>query len=193
MTDAFSLDRVTAKAAVFDEKKLEWMNGIYMRDCPTDSILQDVVNIWKGEGLIGKDRSANDPYLRTVVSLLKERSRTLMELAGRAAYFFADPRVYEEKAVKKHFKENTVDLIRTVVEKLERVDSFDHKTLEDLYRKYAEGAGVSVGKLIHPTRLAVTGVSYGPGLFELLEVLGKTTVLRRMRKAIDWLESQKRE
>ena len=190
MIDTFSLDRVTPKAAVFDEKKLEWMNGMYMREISVDSILQDVVRMWVDQGVVEKEATADEPYLRTVVSLLKDRSRTVNELAESATYFFNDPESYEEKAMKKHFKGDAVELLRTLIEILQQSDPFDHEVLERLYREHAEASELAVGKLIHPTRLAVTGVSYGPGLFELLEALGKETVLRRMKRAIDWLESR---
>ena len=191
MIETFSLERVTPKAAVFDEKKLEWMNGLYMRETSIDSILQDVVGIWKDQRVIEKDGPEDNPHLRAVIGLLKDRSRTLNELAEEAAYFFADPETYDEKAVKKHFRGDAVNVLKGLVEKLEQTDSFDYQALENLYREHAEFLGLAVGKLIHPTRLAVTGISYGPGLFELLETLGKETVLRRMKKAIDWLEGRK--
>ena len=190
MIASFSLDRVSPKAAVFDEKKLEWMNGLYMRERSVGSLLQDAICIWKNQGIIEMDRPVGDPYLQAVVNLLKDRSRTIQELAEGATYFFADPEIYEDKAVKKHFKANARDRLKVLTERLQRSDSFDHKVLENMYRGYAEELDQSVGKLIHPTRLAVTGVSYGPGLFELLEVLGRETVLRRMKKAIEWLESR---
>lgn len=185
---AFTLDRISPKAAVFDVQKLEWMNGLYLRECSVDSILPEVVHLWKDQGMIEKERPEHDPYLWTVVKLLKDRSRTIKELAESATYFFCDPESYEEKAVKKHFKGEAVNLLSLLVKKLEQTEAFDHETLEQLYRNEAEAVELSVGKLIHPTRLAVTGVSHGPGLFELLEALGRESVLRRIRKTIDWLE-----
>ena len=190
IVEAFSLDRISPKAAVFDVKKLEWMNGLYLRECSVDSLLPDVISLWKDQGMIGKEREESDPYLKTVVGLLKDRTRTVNELAGSAGYFFADPDSYEEKAAKKHFKGEALNLLKLLLDRFGGVEPFDHETLERLYRQEAETEGVGVGKLIHPTRLAVTGVSFGPGLFELLEALGRETVLRRMRAAIDWLEQR---
>ncbi|UCE19710.1 MAG: glutamate--tRNA ligase [Gemmatimonadota bacterium] len=189
ITEIFSLDRVTPKAAVFDEKKLEWMNGMYMRETSVDSILRDVVRMWVDQGIVARETTTDDPYLRTVVSLLKDRSRTVNELAESATYFFRDPESYEEKAIKKHFKGNAAVTLKSLCEILQQSDSFDHQVLEEVYRAQAETLEIGVGKLIHPTRLAVTGVSYGPGLFELLEALGKENVLRRMKRAVEWLES----
>ncbi len=186
--EAFSLEKVSPKAAVFDEKKLEWMNGLYMQERPVETVVGDVVERWKSEGLVPKDAAAGQTRFAAVVSLLKDRSKTLNELAANAAYFFADPTEYDEKSVRKHFRGESVALLKALAAKLDAVESFDRASLETLYRAHAEEAGVSAGALIHPTRLAVSGVSFGPGLFELLEVLGKETIARRMRRAIEWVE-----
>jgi len=78
-------------------------------------------------------------------------------------------------------------VLKALAQKLEPDESFTHHTLEDTFSEYSELVEISGGKLIHPTRLAVSGTTFGPGLFELMEVLGKETVLRRMNAAIDWL------
>ena len=187
IVEHFSLDRISPKSSVFDEQKLDWMNGLYMQDRSVDSIIEDVVKLWKEKGLIGSESKKEEPYFRTVVGLLKDRSKKITELAENARYFFCDPEDYEEKAVKKHWKENTTDIVGELTKRMESIDTFTQESLEKLYREYAEETGLSGGKLIHPTRLAVSGVSFGPGLFELLEVLGKDVVIRRMKTAIELL------
>ena len=189
--DAFTLDRITPKASVFDEKKLEWMNGHYLRERSIDSIVSDVVTLWKEMGIVEKDRTPDEPYFGTVVSLLKDRSKRITDLATVSAYFFVDPADYEAKAVKKHFKRETIQVLDTLIGKFESIPSFDRDSIETVFREYVEESGMSAGKLIHPTRLAVSGISYGPGLFELLETLGKETVIRRMKLAIEWIEENK--
>ncbi|MBD3393531.1 MAG: glutamate--tRNA ligase [Chitinivibrionales bacterium] len=191
MIQAFSLEKVSPKASVLDEKKLAWMNGLYLQDASVDSLRGTVVQWWKDAGVVGAEAGADDPHFAKVISLMKDRSKTIAELTENAAYFFADPAAYEEKAARKHFKERAPELLRTLARALEQAPSFDHASLEEIYRAQAEEAGVSAGKLIHPTRLAVTGVSFGPGLFELLEVLGRETVVRRMHRAAERVEKGK--
>lgn len=188
--DIFSLERVAPKASVFDEQKLEWMNGLYMQDVSNDSIVNDVVELWKEKGLFEVDKVVDDTYIQKVITLLKGRSKTNVELADNAVYFFKDPTTYEEKAVKKRWKGDANEIMKALIERMEKVDDFNANFLEDLYRSYADEAGVSGGKLIHPTRLAVSGVSFGPGLFEMLEVLGRETVIRRMKAAVEWLRKR---
>lgn len=185
--EAFSLERISPKSSVFDEKKLDWMNGLYMQDRSVDSIIEDVVKMWKDKGFIDNESKTDEPYFCTVVSLMKDRSKKVTELAENARYFFIDPEVYEEKAVKKRWKENTADIMRELIMRIDSIDTFDRESLEEVYRGYAEETGLSGGKLIHPTRLAVSGVGFGPGLFELLEALGKEVVIRRMKRALERL------
>lgn len=185
--EAFTLDRISPKSSVFDEKKLDWMNGLYMQDRTVNSIIDDVVTQWKDNGFIDKESKADEPYFHIVISLMKDRSKRMTELAQNAKYFFIDPETYEEKAVKKRWKEDTPGIIYELITKLEAADPFTMEKLEEIYRQYAEETGLSGGKLIHPTRLAVSGVSFGPGLFELLEALGKEVVIRRMRAAVERL------
>ena len=189
--DSFSIERITPKASVFDEKKLEWMNGHYMRERSVESIIEGVVSMWKEMGLIEESRRSDEPYFHTVVGLLKDRSKRVVDIAGVSSYFFVDPDDYEGKAAKKYFKEDALIILETLVERFESAESFDHDSIESIYKDYAEESGLSAGKLIHPTRLAVSGISFGPGLFELLEALGKETVIRRMKAAINWIKTKK--
>ena len=189
LVESFSLDHVSPKAAVFDEKKLEWMNGLYLAERSAASLLTEVVPVWKERGWLEQERAADDPSLATVIDLLKVRSRKVTELADGAEYFFRDPETYEAKAAGKHFTVETAPLLSALREKIAGVPSFDRESLDTLYREYAELTQLSAGRLIHPTRLAISGVSFGPGLFELMEALGRETVERRMTKAIAYIAS----
>jgi glutamyl-tRNA synthetase len=188
LVKAFSMDHISAKAAVFDEKKLEWMNGLYMTERSAASLAAEVMPLWKERGWIDAARAENDPYITTVIDLLKVRSKKVTELAENASYFFKDPESYEEKAAKKQFKPETAAQLAGLLEVIGRCPSFDHAALETAFREYAEQSNQQVGNLIHPTRLAISGVSFGPGLFELMATLGRETVVRRMKAAIAFIE-----
>ena len=189
LIEAFSLEHISPKAAVFDEKKLEWMNGRYLEEASAEALVGDVALLWKEKGMIGQERSSNDPYLKTVVGLLKGRSKRLNELADSAGYFFNDPEKYEEKAEKKYFTKDAAGILSAVKDKVSASGTFTQESLEQIYREIAGATGLSSGALIHPTRLAISGVSFGPGLFELMEVLGKAVVIRRIEKAIKRIQS----
>ena len=188
---AFTLERISAKSAVLDEKKLEWMNGHYLNQRSVDSLIASVAEHWRKSGWIAEGTPADTPYHRTVIGLLKSRARKVSDIAENSAYFFSDPKEYDPQGTKKHFTPQTADVLKKLLVRLELIPEFTHACLEAVYRILAEETGLAAGKLIHPTRLAVSGVGAGPGLFELLEVLGKETVTRRLTTAVEWLEKQR--
>jgi len=189
LIEAFSLDHVSPKAAVFDEKKLEWMNGLYMAERSAASLLGEVVPLWKERGWVAPDRDRNDPYFKAIIDLLKVRSKKVTELIDNADYFFREPERYEENAAKKHFTPESAPILSALTVRIESLAVFNAASLETIYHAHAEETMIPIGQLIHPTRLALTGVSFGPGLFELMEVLGRETVIRRMKKAVLYIES----
>jgi len=179
---AFTLDRVQAKAAVFDETKLEWMNGVYLQKRTAAELLGDVLPLWREHGVPEADL-ADRERLERIVDLFRARSKKIGEIADQAVYFFRDPVGYEEGAAKKHFKPAALPLLDALLERLAAQEPFSTPALEALFRRLAGELGVSAGRLILPARLAVSGVSFGPGLFEMLEALGREAVLRRLRRA----------
>jgi len=187
----FSLEHISPKPAVFDEKKLEWMNGLYMAERPAASLVPEIVQVWKERGWVNKDNDHDSPFYLTVIDLLKVRSKKITELIDNSEYFFKDPVSYEEKAAKKQFKPETAQLLKIVLDKMESMAIFDAAALEKIYLEYSEKLKIQPGQIIHPTRLAITGVSFGPGLFELMAALGKETVIRRIKKAMSFIETMK--
>ena len=104
------------------------------------------------------------------------------------AYFFVDPQNYDEKVIKKYWNDvNVSDRLYAFYERLNDLEVFISDIIEKTLRNLADELAISAAKLIHPTRLALTGFGVSPGLFELMEVLGKKTVLRRIKKAIQQL------
>jgi len=185
---AFSLENISPKGAVLDEKKLEWMNGLYLTELSSEALLADVCRLWKKKGIIPADKAESDPYLLTVIRMLKDRSKRLTEIVDNSNYFFKDPESYEENAAKKHFTPQAANVLKALLEKISQSEPFSHEALNAMYHDHAAKTGIQIGELVHPTRLAISGVSFGPGLFEMMEVLGKEVVKRRMKIAIDKLQ-----
>jgi glutamyl-tRNA synthetase len=105
------------------------------------------------------------------------------DFATDAGYFFADPEKYDKEARTKNWKPGTAVQLMEVRARLSGLEPFDHASVEAAVRGTAEALSVGASRLIHPLRLALTGVSKGPGLFELMAVLGKETCLRRIERA----------
>lgn len=184
---SFSLEQVSPKASVFDEKKLEWMNGLYLAERSSDSLVPEIMPVFKEKGWVDSQTPDNDPYILRVIDLMKVRSKRLTDMTESSVYFFKDPVCYDEKAQKKYFSADTADILTTIENALSSLEPFTCQNMELKYHEISEKLNVASGKLIHPTRLAVSGVSFGPGLFELLETLGKETVIRRLITATNYI------
>jgi len=180
---SFSLERINKSGAVFNLEKLDWLNAEHLRS-KTDSELARLLR----EELIAQEIPLTDKiteeYLAKVVSCMKERVKFIKEIPVNAPYFFSRPETYEEKGVQKGWKEDTPKLLEAYSAKIDAMESPSKEDWETALRSAAEENGVGAGKLIHPVRLVVSGVSSGPGLFEILDALGKDEVLYRIETGI---------
>ena len=184
LTAAFSVDGLLKRDAVFDEKKLIWLNGEHMRLRPVDEVLDDAIPIWIAEGwLTEAEVCERRDALTRIVKMLQPRLHTLQDLK-HTGYFFVDPENYDPTAAKKHWKADTPMRVQMMIDRLRDLDAFGESDVEGATRSLAGELGMSASKLIHPTRLALCGVGFGPGLFELMAVLGRETCVRRLKKAL---------
>lgn len=190
LIEAFDLSGISKKSAVFDEKKLEWMNGQYLNKIDNEELLQRVQLYLTDAGFITPNFvSENKEYLLRIVGLLKTRIRRLTEFSKLSRYFFTEPEEYEEVGVQKHWKDPMlIERFYSLIDRLAEIQEFSQGNIEKAIRSLAEQMNISAAKLIHPMRLAITGYSASPGLFEIMEILGQETVLRRLRKAIEYLK-----
>lgn len=186
----FSLDAVSKHAAVYDVQKLTWLNSQYINTVPQERLAEAALPFFRAAGLIGEALSAAEKeYFLRVLAAVRSRARTLVELVDMAAYFFRDDLTYDPKGVQKVFKPPGVpELLRQGGEALSRVQPFGVTETEAAYRKLIESLGISGGALIHPTRLALTGRTVGPGLFDVISLLGKDRCVKRLRRAAEWIE-----
>ncbi|MBI4530652.1 MAG: glutamate--tRNA ligase [Candidatus Latescibacteria bacterium] len=189
LIEAFSIEGIIAKDAVFDEHKLEWLNGLYLKEKPAEEVFDQVVGIWETEGWMNGRRVAEEKdWLIRVIGFVKERSRRFPDFVELGHYFFRDPDTYDEKVVRTYWTGETAKRIFLLANRLEVLGVFDAVTTEEVVRQTALELGIAAAQLIHPIRLAVSGMSFGPGLFELLAFLGKEAVVRRLRLAVERIE-----
>jgi len=189
LIELFTLEKINPKSAVFDEKKLEWLNGQYFLKRDVEFFLPIVKAEWAKAGI---DPNAwPESYFRTAISLLKDRSKRIPDFVAYGMYFFKEPEAYEEKAAKKHFGPGSDALLEALRSGIAALPAFDIASLETLYKETAEKLGKKGGDLIHPTRLAISGLPFGPGLYELMAALGRDAVLRRMQAASEAIRAGK--
>lgn len=188
----FELSKVNKKAAIYDTKKLTWMNGQYLTSESLAGIVGQVIPFMIKQGLISaQEAEERHDYVTAVVDAVRERVKTLQEVADASAYFFKDVTVYDEKGVSKHFaKAGRAQLLTLAKETLAGLQEFNLDTTEEAYRNLIERQGIKGGDLIHPTRLALTGRTVSPGLFEIMVLLGKEKCLDRLEKAIRFISEE---
>lgn len=181
---AFDIGQVKSSAAQMDLDKCEWMNGEYLRSMPADAFRAEFVNALQAGGRDPASYPAD--YIDQVRELMQVRTKLYAQIPADAGFFFCEDFEYDEKGVRKRLlKEGALDLLATVSDRLPSDGDFSAERIEHEVRAIAEERDVSPGQLIHPIRVAVSGLTYGPGLFEMLEVLGRERVVSRVQRAID--------
>ena len=204
LVEVFSLERVLRKSAIFDLEKLRWLNGQHLMRMPTEELLPKVEARLREEGVLpakggpaeGAAAAATDPVpldLPTLVELLKPRSRTVEELVAQARPYFLDELAYDPDAVRKHWLKDRQETLGRLENLLERLSAAEWtpEALEGAVRGLAEEMRVGAGKVIHPLRVALTGVAASPGIFDLLMLLGRARSLQRLQRAVAVLRSGK--
>lgn len=176
----FSLERVNKSAAIFDLKKLDWLNSEHIKRRDIPSLVQQIAPALHDKGW---DVSSEE-YLGAVVRLLQPRVTFVDQFITFGEYFFIDPQSFDESVLKKRWKEDSAKLILEFCSEISKLTAFDAVRLEAALKGVAEWSQANPGHLIHPVRLAVTGVGVGPGLYEVLELLGRETVIRRLETAV---------
>lgn len=186
MIDAFSLERINPKAVAFDEKKLQWMNGQHIHRSDDKFLADQMV---KGlETIEIKTSSFSEDYILAVVKLLKSRAHFLTDLPSMASYFFTTPKTFDEKAKSKNWGAGSRAIAQSVRNALEPLTEFNSTSIEQAFHALTESSGLRLGDLVGAVRLAVSGVSAGPGLWETFELLGKENVLSRIQDAEPLME-----
>ncbi len=179
---AFSLDRCKSSAARFDLKKLVWMNGEYIRQTPRGQYAEIFTARLRDAGLLrpGFPRETLDG----IIEQMQVRTKFYSEIPANCAYFFTEEYPVDPKAAAKRLAGPEVPgLLAAVAETFEKLPVFDIQSTHDALTAMGEARGAGLGALVHPVRVAVSGLAEGPGLFEMLALLGRETVCARLRRA----------
>ena len=183
----FDMNKMSHKGAVYDIKKLYWINGQYLNSLPLERIAKDAEPFFVAAGLITEEwlqEEANRNYLSHLVDVVRVRVKTLQEIVDASTYFFRDFAEYDEKGVRKFFTPEGIAQLEICRSRVAAQEAFDEASLETLYNTLAEEAGIALGKVIQPSRLALSGRTVTPGMFDMMVLLGKEKTLARMDQAI---------
>lgn len=120
-----------------------------------------------------------------MITLMKDRVKVLEDFVTFGKYFFEDPVDYDREGIEKYWKDKTSEILSEFVSRIEKIEDYTAPVIERELRSFADEKNIKAGDLIHPIRLAITGMRISPGLFEVMEVLGKETTIRRIKNALD--------
>ncbi len=184
LIEKFSLENIGKSAGIFDQEKLQALNGDHIQAMAPNRLYPYLKPFLEKAGY---DPGPGD-YIEKIIATLNQRSKTLVEMADAAGFYFADEIEYEEKAAKKFLKAGALEPVRLLAEKLTALDDFEEKALEDVFRAVMTETGLKLGKIAQPVRVALTGRTASPGIFEIIEIIGREKVLKRLAKAITFMK-----
>ncbi len=181
LIEYFTLEAVSKNPAVFDYAKLQWMNGVYIRETSVERLTELCRPFMEQAGLIEPDLSpAELERVTKIVAEMQTRLKTINEIAELTSYFFTDVN-YDEKALKNLNNELAPQILERLAAIIEEISEFTQEALEEEFAKLMSEFDVKLGKLIHPVRAAVTGRAVSPGIYETLLLVGRDEVIKRLR------------
>lgn len=184
----FSLERVSASPASFDPDKLWWLQGEYMKELAIEHKLNGVIRILSRANLIGVVDASLRAKLIAVINSLGDRLKVFSDILPYAGFFFCETLEYDPDAVKKSLrKPGVVELLEQIRSLIEHVGPFDAPTIEARLREFADANQLKASAIIHPLRVALSGRSVGPGVFELAAILGREACVSRIDQTLQML------
>lgn len=180
---AFSIEKCSRSGAKFDFEKGKWFNHQYIQTASNASIAEIFAKELQQKGI-----TADSAFVETIVGLVKERVNLLPELWGQASFFFVAPESYDEKVVKKRWKEDSAAQLNELCSVLEAIDDFSSANQEEIVKKWIEDKAYHLGNIMNAFRLAIVGESKGPHMFDITATIGKAETLKRLQTAISKIE-----
>jgi glutamyl-tRNA synthetase len=191
LIQAFGVDRILKKSAVFDPEKLTWLNRQHIERVPIDRLMELARGPLEEAGVPAAFIEASPERVLEVLDLVRERGNTVEAVALQAAPFLMDEISYEPEAVARFWKRpaEAAELLRAVEGPLSALAAFEPASLEAVIRELASEQEVGAGKVIHPLRVAVMGTGVSPEIFAVLSLMGRERTLRRIQGALGYLDA----
>jgi len=181
LIEMFSLEKVNKAGAIFDLTKLNWMNSQYLRSKSLDELADFLIPFLEKKNF----NYINREYLKKVIDLIKERIDLITELPDFANYMFEKPKDYDLNFLAKYWKNQSKEILQEYVAKLKSIDDFSHPNLHNFTQHFVDEHNLKLRDVIHPLRVMITGKGVGAGMFETMEVLGKSECIERIEYFLD--------
>jgi glutamyl-tRNA synthetase len=179
LLEYFDLEGLNKSPAVFDQKKLLWLNGYYIRNTQAKDLYE-----LSFEFLSQNCKNQNREYIEKAIEVMKPRVETLVDLAQSIEFFCSNPNVYEEKGIKKYTNQNTKPILNAFIDKIKKIE-LTHDNFQTLINNLANDSEEKVINVAQGIRIALIGKSAGPGLFEMIEILGIDESIKRIESFIE--------
>ena len=183
LIEKFTLSNIGQSPGVFDQEKLLALNAAHIKTVPPNRLVNRLSPFLKAHGYDIQP----SPFIESVIKTLNARSKTLKAMAESALFYFKDEISYDDKAANKFLRPGVLPSIQLLIQTLQALDRFEEKDLEGAFLAVMEQTGLKLGKIAQPVRIALTGKTASPGIFEIIEILGKDRVISRLKKAVDFI------
>lgn len=185
LIEKFSWKNVQSSPAVFNPEKLLWINAEYIKTSPSSQVGQALAPLLEQAGLHEQVKAVSPEWLAQLVVLVKERAKTLVEMVEWVRPYFGESVVFEEEAAKKFLTPAIAPVLGKLLARFESLPAFSKQVWEESFKKFVEEEGIKMGQIAQPVRVALTGRTASPGLFEVMEVLGRDRTLHRLRRGLE--------
>ena len=186
MIEKFSLDHVGKSAGVLNTEKLLDLNAWHIRESSDDFLVENLMPFLRKMNI----QDPNPETLKELLPLLKPRSKTLVEMAENAKFCFVDTLAYDEKGDRKFLKPDVLNLLDDLATQLSRAGQFNQEELEKIFVSFLDQKEIKLKKIAQPLRMALTGKTASPGIFEVMQVLGKEKTVERIKRAVDHIRKK---
>ncbi|MFO7461759.1 MAG: glutamate--tRNA ligase [Desulfatiglandales bacterium] len=183
LIEKFSLENVGKSAGIFNMEKLLDLNAQYIRETRTEELAHDLLPFLENAGC----RNLDPGQILNAAETLKPRSKTLVEMAEGARFYFVDEVAYDPAAADRFLTPHVLGMMKDIHARIQDLGEFTRENVEKLFLEFIGERQVKLGKIAQPLRVALTGAGVSPGLFEVMEVLGRNKVLKRIEKAIGYI------
>jgi glutamyl-tRNA synthetase len=187
LIEVFNLENIGRSAGIFDLDKLQALNAEHIMAASPQDLVAPLKPFMKKAGI---EIEAGD-YIEQVIETLQPRSKTLADMADAALFYYQGDIVYDEKAAKKFLKAASLKPLKLLADKLEALDDYTQSGLEEVFKAVMDETELKLGKIAQPVRVALTGRTASPGIFEIIAILGRDRVIPRLQKAIEFMETNK--
>ncbi|RMH05093.1 MAG: glutamate--tRNA ligase [Nitrospirae bacterium] len=188
MIEKFSFDHVQKSPAVFNPDKLLWMNGEYIKQADSKRLAELLIPFLKAKGYDPHGPVQPVGGIEALIPPLRERAKTLVEMAEWALPYVTDPIAIDEEAAKKFLTPDILPSLRKFAEYVEGLETFSKETLESVLHRVLDEDGLKMGKLAQPLRVALTGRTFSPGIYDVMLLLGKERTLQRLERVLHSLD-----